>query len=243
MQPTYGDIAGYHIARLQRHEAPVSPVLRGWDQTYEFRVIDTRKGRFAYCGNGAMGWSIVDVSDPRHMRVVWRQPHTHGGPPMAGQFPTDNTQYIDIKGDHILVVKRNRARNLGRQRSCQARPAGHLLAPGHPPDDECAVPWLVGPRGARPPVRVFRVQAGRFHCRDIGHLRHYQSERPDRRGALVVSRNETRRGVLRTWWSPENPDAGPAPAPHSSACRHRPSSATTSTWKTAAMRRGAIRVS
>ena len=96
---------GYNDMRL-----PVSPVLRGWDQTYEFRVIDTRKGRFAYCGNGAMGWSIVDVSDPRHMRVVWRQPHVPtAASPMAGQFLTDNTQYIDIKGDHILVVKRNRA--------------------------------------------------------------------------------------------------------------------------------------
>jgi hypothetical protein len=39
-------------------------------RSYEFRVIDQRRGRFAYCGNGGMGWSIVDVSNPRRMRLL-----------------------------------------------------------------------------------------------------------------------------------------------------------------------------
>jgi hypothetical protein len=98
MQPSYGDIAGLEILGYNDMRLPRSGRDPGWDQTYEFRVVENRKGRFAYCGNGSRGWSVVDATNPRAMRVVHRQPHS---------FTPDNTQYIDIKGDDILVVKRN----------------------------------------------------------------------------------------------------------------------------------------
>jgi hypothetical protein len=44
------------------------------------------------------------------MRVVWRQPHLPTAEsPLLPPFTTDNTQYIDIQGGEILVVKRNRS--------------------------------------------------------------------------------------------------------------------------------------
>lgn len=98
-QPTYGDIEGLEILGFNDMRLPGQPRTPGWDQSYEFRVIDQGRGRFAYVGNGGRGWSIVDVTNPRNMRVVWRQPHVNPS--------TDNTQYIDIKGGNILVVKRN----------------------------------------------------------------------------------------------------------------------------------------
>ncbi len=102
IQPSYGDIAGVQILGYTDMSFPPGSGhganAGNWDQTYEFRVIDTPKGRFAYCGNGGNGWSIVDVSNPRRMHVVHRHPHS--------TLP-DNTQYIDIKGGNILVVKRN----------------------------------------------------------------------------------------------------------------------------------------
>src|SRR5512145_1951261 len=87
MQPTYGDIGGYQILGFNDMRIPGQPRSPGWDQTYEFRVIDSGRGRFAYCGNGAMGWTIVDVTNPQNMSVVWRQPH------LATQHSstTDNT--------------------------------------------------------------------------------------------------------------------------------------------------------
>jgi hypothetical protein len=103
IQPSYGDIAGVQILGYTDMSFPPGSghgaMFGNWDQTYEFRVIDTPRGRFAYCGNGANGWSIVDVSNPRRLSVVHRHPHS--------TLP-DNTQYIDIKGGNILVVKRNR---------------------------------------------------------------------------------------------------------------------------------------
>lgn len=90
IQPSYGDIAGVQILGYNDMSFPPGSGRAGnWDQTYEFRVLDTPNGRFAYCSNGANGWSIVDVSNPNRMRVVYRQPHS--------TLP-DNTQYIDIKG-------------------------------------------------------------------------------------------------------------------------------------------------
>jgi hypothetical protein len=103
IQPSYGDIAGVQILGYTDMSFPPGSGhganAGNWDQTYEFRVIDTPRGRFAYCGNGGNGWSIVDVSNPRNLRVVHRHPHS--------TLP-DNTQYIDIKGGNIMVVKRNR---------------------------------------------------------------------------------------------------------------------------------------
>jgi hypothetical protein len=99
VQPSYGDISGIEILGYNDMSFPPGSGRAGnWDQTYEFRVLDTSNGRFAYCGNGANGWSIVDVSNPSSMHVVHRHPHS--------TLP-DNTQYIDIKTGNILVVKRN----------------------------------------------------------------------------------------------------------------------------------------
>ncbi len=101
IQPSYGDIENIQILGYNDMSFPPGSGRTGnWDQTYEFRVLDTPRGRFAYCGNGGNGWSIVDVSNPRKMHVVHRHPHS--------TLP-DNTQYIDIKGGNILVVKRNRS--------------------------------------------------------------------------------------------------------------------------------------
>ena len=95
MQPTYGDIAGLEILGFNDMRLPGQPRAEGWDQTYEFRVVDQRRGRFAYCGNGAMGWTIVDVTNPRRMRVVWQQPHLPTPQsPLVPPFTTDNTQYM-----------------------------------------------------------------------------------------------------------------------------------------------------
>lgn len=101
VQPSYGDIAGLEILGYNDMSFPPgSPRGGGWDQTYDFKVVDGPNGRFAYCPNGANGWSIVDVTNPGSMRVVARQPHS--------TLP-DNTQYLDIKTGNILVIKRNRS--------------------------------------------------------------------------------------------------------------------------------------
>jgi hypothetical protein len=100
VQPSYGDIAGLEILGFNDGTFGDLDRRQGWDRVFEFRVVQSRKGSFAYCGNGSLGWSIVDVSHPKNMRVIFRQPHS--------SLP-DNTQYIDIKGDDILVVKRNRS--------------------------------------------------------------------------------------------------------------------------------------
>ena len=63
-----------------------------WDRAYEIQV----RGGYAYCSQ-QQGFSIVDVSNPRNMRVVFRYRNDPG---------PDNTQYIDIK-DQILVQKTN----------------------------------------------------------------------------------------------------------------------------------------
>ena len=89
--------------------------LRGWDQVYEFQVING----FAYCSHGGNGnrglpagtpgtggFSIVDVRNPANMKVIFRS--VNDSPPRALGGPNDNSQYIDIK-DHILVLKRNRS--------------------------------------------------------------------------------------------------------------------------------------
>ena len=86
--------------------------LRGWDQVYEFQVING----FAYCSHGGNGnrglsgapgtggFSIVDVRNPRNMKVIFRR--VNDSPAIGG--PNDNSQYLDIK-DHIMVLKRNRS--------------------------------------------------------------------------------------------------------------------------------------
>jgi hypothetical protein len=92
---------------------------RGWDQVYEFQVING----FAYCSHGSNGrqripappsgtpagtggFSIVDVRNPRNMKVIFRRVNNAPLPEHGG--PGDNSQYLDIK-DHIMVLKRNRA--------------------------------------------------------------------------------------------------------------------------------------
>lgn len=100
VQPSYGDIKGLEILGYNDMRLPGALREAGWDQTYDFRVIDNQNGRFAYCPNGAKGWSIVEATNPRAMRVVHRHPHS--------TFP-DNTQYLDIKGGNILVIKRNKS--------------------------------------------------------------------------------------------------------------------------------------
>jgi hypothetical protein len=101
VQPTYGDIAGLEILGfndMSFGQTSAASRAAGWDQTYDFKVVENGHGRFAYCPNGAKGWSVLDVSNPRRMSVVFRQPHS--------TLP-DNTQYLDIKGGNILVIKRN----------------------------------------------------------------------------------------------------------------------------------------
>ena len=89
VQPSYGDIAGLEILGFNDGSFGGLDRRQGWDRVFDFRVIENGNGRFAYCPNQNLGWSVVDASNPRHMRVVFRQPHS--------TLP-DNTQYLDIKG-------------------------------------------------------------------------------------------------------------------------------------------------
>lgn len=212
MQPSYGDIGGYQILGFNDMRLPGQPRSPRWDQTYEFRVIDTRKGRFAYCGNGAMGWTIVDVTNPRKMHVVWRQPH------LATQHSstTDNTQYIDIKGDDILVVKRNKALETWDVRN----PAAPVKLASYQPFDihpTANAPfhglWLHEDSRGRFAFSAFRPNGFIAEILDICDI-------TDATKPIGVGRwwypgmGESAEEVAkRTWWSPQNEAAGPAPAP------------------------------
>src|SRR5712691_4155329 len=98
VQPSYGDIAGIEILGFNDGSFKGLDRRQGWDRTFDFKVVENGHGRFAYVPNGGLGWSVVDASNPRSMRVIFRQPHS--------TLP-DNTQYLDIKGGNILVIKRN----------------------------------------------------------------------------------------------------------------------------------------
>jgi hypothetical protein len=210
MQPTYGDLGGYEILGYTDMRIPGQPRSPGWDQSYEFRVIDQRGGRFAYVGNGARGWSIVDVTHPRNMRVVWRQPHTA----TQHSSTSDNTQYIDIKGGNILVVKRNKALEMW-DVSNPSAPVG--LSSYQPPDIhmEENAPfhglWIHEDRRGRFAFSAFMPEDMSDHILDICDI-------TDPRNPVTVGRWHypgMRRGeeAMRTWWSEENPAGGPAPAP------------------------------
>ena len=74
IQPTYGDVGNVQVLGYCDMSFKGTGKAQGWDQIYDFKVRDTPQGRFAYCPNGAPGWSIVDVTNPRNMFVTWRQP-------------------------------------------------------------------------------------------------------------------------------------------------------------------------
>jgi hypothetical protein len=211
MQPTYGDIAGLEVLGFNDMRVPGQPRAEGWDQSYEFRVIDQRKGRFAYVGNGGMGWTIVDVSNPRRMRVVWRQPHTA----TPHSSTTDNTQYIDIKGGEILVVKRNKALETWdvRNPSAPVRLASYQPSDIHPTANAPFHGLWVHEdgRGGRFAFSAFRPDGYIAEILDICDI-------TDPRNPMTVGRwwypgMKAGEEPLRTWWSAENPAAGPAPAP------------------------------
>jgi hypothetical protein len=210
MQPSYGDIAGYHILGYTDMRLPGQPRAAGWDQTFEFRVIDTRRGRFAYCGNGGRGWTIVDVTNPRNMRVVWRQPHTVTQHSTA----TDNTQYIDIKGDDILVVKRNKALETWDV----SNPAAPVRLASYQPSDmhpTANAPfhglWVHEDSRGRFAFSAFRPFDFSAEILDICNITNPSNPLPVGRWWYPGMRAGEE--PLRTWWSPENPAAGPAPAP------------------------------
>ena len=210
MQPSYGDIGGYQILGFNDMRIPGQPRSPGWDQTYEFRVIDTRRGRFAYCGNGAMGWTIVEVTDPRKMRVVWRQPH------LATQHSstTDNTQYIDIKGDDILVVKRNKALETWdvRNPAAPVRLASYQPADIHPTQ---SAPfhglWVHEDSRGRFAFSAFWPDGFSAQIIDICDITNPRN--PVSVGRWWYPGMRAGEEPLRTWWSAENPAAGPLPAP------------------------------
>jgi hypothetical protein len=210
MQPSYGDIAGYQILGYTDLRLPGQPRAPGWDQSYEFRVIDTRRGRFAYVGNGSMGWSIVDVTNPRRMRVVWRQPHTA----TAHSSTSDNTQYIDIKGDSILVVKRNKALETWDV----SNPAAPVRLASYQPSDihpTANAPfhglWVHEGGGRRFAFAAFRPFNMSAEILDISEITNPSS--PMTVGRWWYPGMRAGEEPLRTWWSVENPAAGPAPAP------------------------------
>jgi len=210
MQPTYGDIAGYEILGFNDMRIPGQPRSPGWDQTYEFRVIDQRRGRFAYCGNGAMGWSIVDVSNPRRMRVVWRQPHTA----TAHSTTTDNTQYIDIKGGDILVVKRNKALETWDV----SNPAAPVRLASYQPSDihpTANAPfhglWVHEDHRGRFAFSAFRPFDMSAEILDICDVTNPRN--PLTLGRWWYPGMRAGEEAIRTWWSPESPANGPAPAP------------------------------
>jgi len=216
MQPTYGDIAGYRILGFNDMRIPGQPRSPGWDQTYEFRVIDQRRGRFAYCGNGGMGWTIVDVTNPRNMRVVSRQPHTPTQHSMVPPVTTDNTQYIDIKGGDILVVKRNKALETWDVRN----PAAPVRLASYQPSDihpTANAPfhglWVHEDSRGRFAFSAFRPNGFIAEILDICDI-------TDPRHPVGVGRwwypgmgESPQEVAMRTWWSAQNPAAGPEPAP------------------------------
>lgn len=209
MQPSYGDIAGLEILGFNDMRLPGQPRSPGWDQTYEFRVIDTRRGRFAYCGNGGKGWTIVDVTNPRNMRVVWRQPHT------ATEHSTtdDNSQYIDIKGGDILVVKRNRALETWDV----SNPAAPVRLASYQPSDihSTSAPfhglWVHEDSGRRFAFSAFRPFDFSAQIVDICDITNPSN--PTSEGRWWYPGMRAGEEPLRTWWSPESPANGPAPAP------------------------------
>jgi len=217
MQPTYGDIGGYEILGFNDMRLPGQPRSPGWDQTYEFRVIDTRRGRFAYCGNGGMGWTIVDVTNPRRMRVVWRQPHLptpHS--PLVAPFTTDNTQYIEIKGGDILVVKRSRSLETWdvRDPSAPVRLASYQPADIH---STMAAPfhglWLHEDSRGRFAFAAFRPNGFIAEILEIVDVTDPRNPRHVARWWYPGMGQTPEEVAMRTWWSAENPAAGPAPAP------------------------------
>jgi hypothetical protein len=217
MQPTYGDIAGLEILGFNDMRLPGQPRSEGWDQSYEFRVVDQRRGRFAYCGNGARGWTIVDVSHPRRMRVVWRQPHLPTlQSPLVAPFASDNTQYIDIKGDDILVVKRNRSLETWdvRNPSAPVRLAGY-----QPPDIHSTMTapfhglWVHEDSRGRFAFSAFRPNGYIAEILDICDI-------TDPRNPTHVARwwypgmgESPAEVAIRTWWSTAKPIPGQEPAP------------------------------
>ena len=215
MQPSYGDIAGLEILGFNDMRLPGQPRAPGWDQTYDFKVVDqvTRhvRGRFAYCPNGNKGWSIVDVTNPRNMRTVWRQPHLVTEHSIAA----DNSQYLDIRGGNILVMKRNRALETWDV----SNPAAPVKLASYQPSD------IHPTQGA--PFHGMTVHedshGGRFVFSSFMPIGFQQQildicDITDPRKPLSVGRwwypgMKAGEEPLRTWWSPERPDLGPAPAP------------------------------
>lgn len=210
MQPTYGDIGGYEILGFNDMRLPGQPRTAGWDQTYEFRVVDQRRGRFAYCGNGNMGWSIVDVTNPRKMKVVWRQPHTVTSHSAA----TDNTQYIEIKGGDILVVKRNKALETWDV----SNPAAPVRVASYQPGDihlTQSAPfhglWLHEDSRGRFAFSAFWPNGFSAQILDICDVTNPAN--PMTVGRWWYPGMRAGEELQRTWWSAENPAGGPAPAP------------------------------
>jgi hypothetical protein len=212
MQPSYGDIAGLEILGFNDMRRPGELRSPGWDQSFEFRVIDQRKGRFAYVGNGGRGWSIVDVTNPRNMQVVWRQQHTA----TQHSSTTDNTQYIDIKGGDVLVVKRNKALETWdvSNPAAPVRLASYQPADIHPTMN---APfhglWVHEDSRRRFAFAAFRPDGFIAEILDISDI-------TDPRNPVRVARwwypgmGESPAEVqMRTWWSEQNQAAGPAPAP------------------------------
>jgi len=213
MQPSYGDIAGYRILGFNDGSFlgsdPRQDRLEGWDRVWEFRVIDTRRGRFAYCSNGPLGWKIIDVTNPRRMRVVWRQPH------LATEHSTtsDNTQYIDIKGDDILVVKRNRALETWDV----SNPAAPVRLASYQPSDihSTSAPfhglWVHEDSRGRFAFSAFRPFDFSAQILDICDITNPAN--PMTVGRWWYPGMRAGEEPMRTWWSPESPANGPEPAP------------------------------
>ena len=106
VQPSYGDIKNLRIldyTDLGFGDAPDGSALDPttnlpWDRASEFRV---QRG-YAYTAN-YQGWSIVDVRNPRNMKVVFRQQNERIE---GNRF--QSTQYIDIRGNTLVVKETNR---------------------------------------------------------------------------------------------------------------------------------------
>lgn len=215
MQPTYGDIAGLEILGFNDmsfpHGSRRAAGFPGWDQTYDFKVVDQARGRFAYCPNGNLGWSIVDVTNPRKMRVVWRQPHLVTQHSAAA----DNSQYLDIRGGDILVMKRNKALETWDV----SNPAAPRILASYQPSD--IHPTNNAPfhgmtvhedsHGGRFVFSAFMPNRFTQQVLDICDITDPRNPRGVGRWWYPGMREDE--AALRTWWSPERPDLGPAPAP------------------------------
>ncbi len=191
VQPSYGEIKNLRVLGYsdlgfgnQPDGSALDPVTNlPWDRTSEFRV----QGRYAYTAN-YQGWSIDDVSNPRNMRVVFRQQNER----IEGtRF--QSTQYIDVAGNTLVVKETNRLSIW--KRAHKRRPV--RLSTFAPAD--------LGTRGYHG-MWIHRAE-GRRYAYAIAHINGFQG---DILLAVYITNPAQPREVSRWWYPGQGPGETPS---------------------------------